>query len=281
MEIKFNHVSYIYDEKTPLSKIGLANVDLQFKENKINGIVGSNGSGKSTLIQLINALIKPSSGNVEVGSTIISKKRKINNINNLRYKIGLVFQNPEEQFFCNTVKKEIEFGMKHFKTKVSDIDKHITDALKMVGLNENYLELDPYNLSSGEKRLIAIASILAFNPKVVILDEPTVGLDYDNKKNMIKIIKLLKNRYKKTVIIVSHDTDFLHKIVDYVYVLCDGRLVLEGNKYEVFTNEYLNNYGVKRPRIIEFEMLVNKSKKKILYRDDINDLMKDVYRSVK
>ena len=281
MEVKFNNVYYVYNEKTPLSKMVLGNINTIFKEEKITGIIGKSGSGKTTLIQLINALIIPTKGNVVVGKRIVSKTKKIKDINNLRYQIGLVFQMPEEQFFCQTVKEEIEFGMKYFKKSVKNIEKHISDALLMVELNDSYLNRNPFTLSSGEMRKVAIASVLAFNPKTIILDEPTIGLDNKSKNNLIKIIKLLKNRYKKTVIIVSNDTDFLLQVVDHVILLDKGRIIYEGNKYDVFKQD-LEKYKIKRPKIIEFEQLVLQKKNiKIGYRDDINDLMKDVYRYVK
>ncbi|MEG2322704.1 MAG: ATP-binding cassette domain-containing protein [Bacilli bacterium] len=282
MEIKFNDVSYIYNEKTPLAKVALSNINLSFKEGMINGLIGKSGSGKTTLVEMINALMLPTSGAVKVGSRILSKTRKIKNINNLRYNIGLVFQFPEEQFFCSTVKKEIEFGMKYFNKSVKNIESHVKDALKMVGLDETYLERNPFSLSSGQMRKVAIASILAFNPKVIILDEPTIGLDSKSKNNLIKIIKTLKTRYDKTIIIVSQDVNLLHQIVDYIYVLNDGKLVIEGDKYSVFTNHLIKEYGIKPPSIIAFSQLALAKKNiKLGYRDDINDLMKDVYRLVK
>ena len=281
MEVKFNHVFYVYNEKTPLSKMVLGDINTTFKEGKITSIMGKSGSGKTTLIELINALIIPTKGNIQVGSRVISKTRKIKNINNLRYKIGLVFQVPEEQFFCKTVKEEIEFGMKYFKKSVKSIEKHVSDALIMMGLDDSYLNRNPFTLSSGEMRKVAIASVLAFNPKIIILDEPTIGLDNKSKENLIKIIKLLKNRYKKTIIVVSNDTDLLLKISDNVILLDKGKIILEGNKYDVFKQD-ISKYGLKRPKIIEFEQLVLEKKGiKIGYRDDINDLMKDVYRYVK
>ncbi len=281
MEVKFNNVYYTYNEKTPLSKLVLGNINITFKEGTINGIIGRSGSGKTTMIELINALILPTKGNITVGSKVISRTRKIKNINNLRYRIGLVFQYPEEQFFCKTVKEEIEFGMKYFKKNVKSMEKHVSDALLMVGLDDSYLARNPYTLSSGEMRKVAIASILAFNPKIVILDEPTIGLDNSSKENLIRIIKLLKNRYHKTIIIVSNDTDMLHRISDHIVLLDKGKIILEGSKYEVFKQD-IEKYGIKKPKIIEFEELVYKEKKiKIGLRDDINDLMKDVYRYVK
>jgi len=282
MEIKFNHVDYTYNENTPLATKALQDISVTFKEEKIHGIIGRSGSGKTTMIELMNALLLPTKGNIEIGSRVINKTRKIPNINQMRYKIGLVFQFPEEQFFCSTVQKEIEFGMKYFKKSVPNIQKHISDALKMVELDDSYLERDPFSLSSGEMRKVAIASILAFNPKIIILDEPTIGLDFESKQNLIKILKMLKNRYHKTIIMVTHDTDLLHKIADHIIVLENGKLALEGNKYEVFTHPNLENYGVKRPQIIEFEkMVLDKKQIKLGFRDDINDLMKDVYRYVK
>ena len=281
MEVKFNDVYYVYNEKTPISKMVLGNINATFKEGTINGIIGKSGSGKTTLIELINALIIPTKGKIEVGSNVISKTRKIKNVNNLRYKIGLVFQMPEEQFFCSTVKEEIEFGMKYFNKSVKSIEKHVSDALLMMGLDDSYLNRNPFTLSSGEMRKVAIASILAFNPKVIILDEPTIGLDKRSKDNLIKIIKLLKNRYHKTIIVVSNDADLLLKISDHIILLDKGKLVLEGNKYDFFKQD-ITKYGLKRPKIIEFEQLVLEKKGiKIGYRDDINDLMKDVYRYVK
>ena len=281
MEVKFNHVFYVYNEKTALSKMALSDICTTFKEGKITSIMGKSGSGKTTLIELINALIIPTKGNIEVGSRVISKTRKIKNVNNLRYKIGLVFQMPEEQFFCSTVKEEIEFGMKYFNKSVKSIEKHISDALLMMGLDDSYLNRNPFTLSSGEMRKVAIASILAFNPKAIILDEPTIGLDNRSKDNLIKIIKLLKNRYHKTIIVVSNDADLLLKISDHIILLDKGKLVLEGNKYDFFKQD-IAKYGLKRPKIIEFEQLVLEKKGiKIGYRDDINDLMKDVYRYVK
>ena len=278
MEVKFNDVYYSYNDKVSMVLNG---INVTFKDGSINGIIGNSGSGKTTLVELINALIIPTGGYIEVGSNVIGKARKIKNINSLRSKIGLVFQNPMEQFFCNTVKEEIEFGMKYFKKSVKSTEKHIEQALLLVGLDKLYLNRNPFTLSSGEMRKVAIASVLAFNPKVIILDEPTIGLDNKSKNDLIKLIKLLKNRYKKTIIIVSNDNDFLLKIVDYVVLIYEGNIIYDGNKYNVFKQD-LAKYGLKRPNIIEFEQLVlDKKNIKIGYRDDINDLMKDVYRCVK
>lgn len=278
MEIKFNHVSFNYGDKEVLKDI-----DVTIKEGKITGIVGRSGSGKTTMIQLINGLLSPTSGSVKVGNFLLQANSKINNINDLRFEVGMVFQFPEEQFFHTTVEKEIGFGLDNFNYKKDKKKERISEALFMVGLNDSYLKRDPFSLSNGEKRKIAIASILIFNPKVIIFDEPTIGLDFESKKSFIKLIKLLKRRYNKTIIISSHDTDFLHALVDEVIVLNNGKIALVGDKYEVFKRERaLRKYGVSTPKLIEFSNKVLEKKKiKIGYRDEINDLIKDIYRYVK
>ncbi len=284
MEIKFNNVSFSYNVKSPLEKEVLKDINIEIENGKITGLIGKSGSGKSTMVQLINALNFPTKGNLEVGTFIIdSKKRKIKKVNDLRVNIGLIFQFPEEQFFNMTVFDEISFGMKYFKFKTADIEKRVVNALKMVGLNKDYLYRNPFTLSSGEKRKIAIASILAYNPSIIILDEPTIGLDSISKKKLIELIRTLKNRYKKTIILVSHDVDLIHQISDKIIVLNDGKVVLDGNKYDVFKHEAeLKKYGIKLPKAIEFSNLVyKKTGKKIGYRDDINDILKDVYRNAR
>jgi len=283
MEVKFNNTGYIYNKDTQYENSILKDINMDLKSGKVHAIVGKSGSGKTTILELIDGLISPTSGSVDVGSYHLESNNDLKNINDLRVKVGLVFQCPEEQFFCKTVKQEIEFGMNVFHYRTSTIEKRVIDALKMVGLNESYLEMDPFKLSHGEMRSVAIASVLAFNPKVIIFDEPTIGLDSASKKNLIRLIKLLKTRYAKNIIVVSHDTDFLLKISDSVYVLEDGKIVLSGDKYEVFSDEKLMKKNhIKLPKMIEFSNLVKKKKGvKIGYRDEINDLIKDIYRYVK
>ncbi len=283
MEVKYCNVGYIYNKKISNEHSVLDDINLDFESGKVYAIVGKCGSGKTTLIELINGVLLPTSGHIDISSYRLEQNNKIKDINSLRNKIGLVFQFPEEQFFANTVEREIEFALNCFNYKKSGIEKRIKDALIMVGLDESFLKRDPLSLSHGEKRLVAIASILVFNPKVIVLDEPTIGLDYVSRKNLLKIIRMLKNRYGKTIIVVSHDTDFLLKISDEVIVLEDGRVVLKGNKYDVFSNEkIMKKNNIKVPDIIEFSNLVKKKKNiKIGYRDEINDLIKDIYRYVK
>lgn len=283
MEIKFNNVDYIYKKINYVDKEVLKNINIQFQKGKINGLIGPSGSGKTTLVQLTNYLLIPTNGTIKIDDFLIESDKKFKFKELLRFNVSLVFQFPEEQFFCSTVKEELVLTLKLFNFKLREMDKRILDVLKMVDLKSNILNSSPLNLSRGEQRKLALALSLLVNPKVLILDEPTIGLDSKSKNDLIRLIRMLKNRYHKTIIIITHDTDFLHKIVDYIYVLYDKQIVLEGTKYDVFKQEkLLKKYNIKVPKIIEFENKVLMKKKiKIGYRDDINDLIKDIYRYVK
>lgn len=285
MEIKFDNVSYSYNDKTPIKQDALKAINIELKEGKITSIIGKSGSGKTTLAELMNALLFPTYGTIKVGNYTLGIKGIKNNrdINKLRINVGLIFQFPEEQFFNMTVKDEISFGMRYFNYRVADIEKRTSDALKMVGLDDKYLNRNPFTLSNGEKRKVAIASILAFNPKIIILDEPTIGLDDTSKKNLLRLIRKLKMRFNKNIILISHDMEIVHSISDYIYILNEGKIVVEGDKYTVFKQEDLiNKYGIRVPKMIQFSnKVLNKKGIKIGYRDEINDLIKDIYRYVK
>jgi energy-coupling factor transport system ATP-binding protein len=282
MEIKFEQVNYTYNLRTPLAKKVLNDISLIIPANKINGIVGPVGSGKTTMMELINGLIFPTRGIVTVGNYTIKKAIKGKQLNKLRFDVGIVFQFPEEQFFNITVKEEIIFALQHYQYHLKEIDDRINKALQMVGLNETFLDRNPFNLSGGEKRKVAIASILVFNPKVIILDEPTVGLDYNSKKKLIQLIKKLRKNYHKTIIICTHDVDMLYQIADNIIVINKGNIIIDGPKEEVFSKEeLLKANGVGLPKILTF---VNKARNNkginLVNCTDIKDLIKDVYRNV-
>jgi len=283
MAIVFNELGFIYLKKSPFKKEIFKDFSETIEKGKITAIIGPNGSGKTTLAELISGLLIPTSGDLKIDDFIIESNKKIKRINLLRNSIGLSFQFPENQFIFKTVYKEIEFGMKHFNYKVANKKKRIVDSLFLVGLNEGYLYRNPLELSSGEKRKVAIASLLAFNPKTIILDEPTVGLDDKGKEQLMRLLIKLRGSYDKTIIIISHDVDLLYKFVDHIIVLKDGKVIKEGNKYEVFNDiKYLKESGVEVPKIVEFIDTVNEEKGiKLGDYDDIKDLMKAVYRSVK
>lgn len=282
MEIKINNVTHIYNENTPYSKIALSNVNLTLEPGHVIGIVGKSGSGKTTLVELLNALIIPTLGNIEIEKFNIKNNMKLDNINDLRRKVGLVFQFPEEQFFNPTVKDEVAFALKYFRYKNERIDEQVIEALTMVGLDDGYLGRNVFNLSGGEKRKVAIASVMVFNPKILILDEPTIGLDYKSKKKLMQLVKKLKDRYNKTIIVVSHDVDMLNIIADDIIVMNDGKVVNNGTKKDVFEDtDTFVKYGIRLPKIVEFVEKVRIEKGINLGKsNDVKDLIKDVYRNV-
>ncbi len=280
MEIKVEQVKYKYHEGADEV---LKGINMQIEEGKIVAIVGRSGSGKTTLLEMFNALRYPTSGKIKIGDFEISKENKKLDIQKLRFYVGVLFEFPEDQFLSLTVREELELPLRFYNYNYQKIETRVRDVLHMVGLDESYLDKNPLSLSNGEMRKIALASILVLNPSVLVLDEPTIGLDFQNEKSFISLIRLLKVRYKKTIIIASHDTELIHKIADYIYALKDGKVYVEGNKYDVFKEEEkLKKCGVKAPKIISFSNKVFEKKGiKIGYRDDINDLIKDIYRYVK
>lgn len=236
MSITFEKVSYVYSEGTPFRYAALTDVDLSFTEGKMTAIIGQTGSGKSTLVQHLNALLKPTSGKVTVLDHEIIAGTEPKGLKKLRGKVGLVFQFPEYQLFEETVIKDIAFGPKNFGISEEESLKRAKEALKLVGLDESYEEKSPLELSGGQKRRVAIAGILAMNPDVIVLDEPTAGLDPLGTVSMMKLFKKLNTEHKKTILIVTHD-------MEQVYSYCDEVVVMENGKVQIHTtvNEFFKD----------------------------------------
>lgn len=279
MEIRFDHVSFIIDARTPLEKTILNDISFEINEPGIYSFVGASNSGKTAIGDLINALARPNKGKVKIGN-FINDGRKIKNINKLRFDTGYVFKNPYDMFFNSTVKKEIEFGMIYFKYKLEKIDLRAVDALKLVGLDESYLNLNPMNLTLVDAKKIALASALVYNPKILILDEYTNGLNSKDKNDLIRLLRLLKNKYKKTIIFLTKDTSISYQISDTVFLLSKTKLVAKGDKKILKDTSLLKNIGLEVPPIVSFIEECNKKGHEINDYSNVLDLIKGVYRDV-
>lgn len=228
MPIKFEKVSYVYSEGTPFRYAALSDVNLELEEGKITAIIGQTGSGKSTLVQHLNALLLPTSGEVHILDRVITAGSKPKGLKSLRGDVGLVFQFPEYQLFEETVLKDVAFGPQNFGISQEEAVKKAKAALRMVGLGEEYEQRSPLELSGGQKRRVAIAGILAMEPKVLVLDEPTAGLDPLGTVQMMELFSRLNREFHKTVLIVTHD-------MEQVFRFCDNVVVIENGKPRLHT----------------------------------------------
>lgn len=271
MEVELRNIKYENNQELLLN-----NINITFREKEITSIIGPSGAGKSLIGHLILNLIKPTDGYIMIDGI------RNYDVNKSRKDIGYVFQNPEEHFFNKTVYEEISYSLRQFKYKLNEEEKRVKDSLKMVGLKEDILNKNPINLSSGEKEKVALATSLILNPKVLILDEPTIYLDNKSKKNLIKLIKKLKKDYNKTIIIISNDIEFIHEVTDKIVLLNKGQLILNIKNKELIKNcDILKQNNMEIPQIINFIDIVKKSKKITLEpTNDINELIKDIYRNV-
>lgn len=280
MEIEFINVVYSLRRSTPLQKRVLDNMSFKLNPGLIYGFLGNSCSGKTLIAELISLLCKPDSGEILIDNKKIDFK-KIKDINSIRSQIGYVHENPKEMFLTNNVKKELEFGMKYYNYKTNSIEKRVIDALKLVNLEEKILDLSLEELSLAEQKKVALASILVYNPKVLILDEPTLGLSEKDKKELIRMIRFLKNKFSKTIIILTKDTDFLYKVANYNYVIHNGEIVEEGQDLILTNKSMLNKYDLYYPKCLKFVDLAKKKNNADLeYYKEVKDLIKGVYRDV-
>ncbi|WP_159722229.1 energy-coupling factor ABC transporter ATP-binding protein [Enterococcus sp. CSURQ0835] len=234
MDIRFEKVSYVYQANTPFEQRALYEVDLAIKDGSYTALVGHTGSGKSTLLQHLNALLKPTAGKVEIGDRIITPETNNKNLKPIRKKVGIVFQFPEAQLFEETVAKDIAFGPQNFGVSEADSLVLAEEMLHLVGLDDSYLERSPFELSGGQMRRVAIAGVLAMEPEVLVLDEPTAGLDPQGRKEMMEIFLKLHREKKLTIVLVTHLMDDVANFADYVYALEKGQVVKAGTPQEFF-----------------------------------------------
>ncbi|MTK12929.1 MAG: energy-coupling factor transporter ATPase [Clostridiaceae bacterium] len=249
MSIKIENLTHIYMKGSPFEKKALDNINITINSGEFLALIGHTGSGKSTLIQHINGLLKPNSGSIIIDDVDITEKKT--NLNFIRKKVGLVFQYPEYQLFEETIEKDIAFGPKNLGLSDDDINKRVKRAMNMVGLDyEKYKDKSPFELSGGQKRRVAIAGVVAMEPKILILDEPTAGLDPKGRDEILGKIKDLHLEYNMTIVLVSHSMEDVAKLADRIIVMNKGKCILDGKPYEVFKEiDTLESVGLAVPQV--------------------------------
>ena len=246
--IRTEDLTYVYSKDTPFEHVALDHANLSIEKGAFVGIIGHTGSGKSTLIQHLNGLLTPTEGKVYIDGEDIWKNPK--EIRKFRFKVGLVFQYPEHQLFEETVRKDIAFGPKNMGLSEEEIAERVKEAMKLTGLSEDYLEKSPFELSGGEKRRVAIAGVLAMRPSVLILDEPTAGLDPKGRESILSEIKNYHERTGTTVLLVSHSMEDVARFATHVLVMDHAKAALFGTTREVFAEvEKLTGMGLEVPQI--------------------------------
>ena len=252
MGIALENVSFTYQEGTPLASTALSDVSLTIEDGSYTALIGHTGSGKSTILQLLNGLLVPSQGSVRVFDTLITSTSKNKDIRQIRKQVGLVFQFAENQIFEETVLKDVAFGPQNFGISEEDAEKIAREKLALVGIDESLFDRSPFELSGGQMRRVAIAGILAMDPAILVLDEPTAGLDPLGRKELMNLFKKL-HQSGMTIVLVTHLMDDVAEYANQVYVMEKGRLVKGGKPSDVFQDVvFMKEVQLGVPRITAF-----------------------------
>ena len=250
--IKFDKVNFTYQPNTPFASRALFDINLEVAEGSYTALIGHTGSGKSTLLQHLNGLLQPTEGKVNIDDIVIQASSKQKEIKPARKKVGVVFQFPESQLFEETVLKDVAFGPQNFGVSQEEALKIAREKLELVGLAEKNFEKSPFELSGGQMRRVAIAGILAMEPKVLVLDEPTAGLDPKARIEMMELFSHL-HQEGQTVVLVTHNMDDVAEYADKLYLLEKGRVISSGSPQDVFQNvEFLMQHELGVPKTTEF-----------------------------
>ena len=246
--LEVRNLTHTYSAGTPFEHKAIDNMNFSVERGEFIGIIGHTGSGKSTLMQHLNGLLKPTSGQVLLDGVDIHSDKKFTR--QARFRVGLVFQYPEYQLFEETVYKDIAFGPKNMGLKEEEIDRRVREAAKLVGLTDAQLEVSPFDLSGGQKRRVAIAGVIAMEPEVLILDEPTAGLDPASRAGILENIETYRKTKNATIMMVSHSMNDVARLTDRLLVLCGSKLAMDGAPSEVFTRaQELLDMGLDIPDI--------------------------------
>lgn len=258
MDIVAENITYTYGARTSFRKEALHDVNFRIPSGSFTGVIGHTGSGKSTLIQHLNGLLRPTDGTITVGNTVITSSTK--HLGDLRRQVGMVFQYPEHQLFEETVARDVAFGPNNLKFPSDEVDRRVRLALEQVGLAyEQVADKSPFHLSGGQMRRVAIAGVLAMQPQVLVLDEPTAGLDPRGKEEILQTIVDLKQSLGMTVIFVSHSMEDVARFADHLLVLHEGTIAMEGAPEAIFSQEdTLKSYGLDIPYVLRWIKEVNR-----------------------
>src|SRR5699024_8956441 len=252
MDITFKNVNYIYQQNSPFAHKAIDDLSFHIPSGSFVAIIGHTGSGKSTLIQHLNGLVVPSEGEVRVGDFLLTKDKKPKNMKELRSRIGVVFQYPEHQLFEETVEKDIAFGPTNFHVDAEEIKRRIHEIVPLVGLSSDFLKRFTFDLSGGQMRRVAIAGVLAVRPDVLVLDEPTAGLDPRGQKEIMHMFYSMHKQQNLTTILVTHSMEDALKYADHVIILNKGTKYMEGRPEEVFIQkEALHRVQLDVPEVIQ------------------------------
>lgn len=255
MDISLQHVDYRYQANTPFERLAIEDVSIDIPSGTYMAIIGHTGSGKSTVLQHLNALLQPSKGTVKIGEHDIKAQQKNKNLKSVRQRVGIVFQFPEHQLFEETVEKDIIFGPLNFGVSETVAKERARLALKQVGLSEEILEKSPFDLSGGQMRRVAIAGVLAMEPDVIVLDEPTAGLDPRGRREVMDMFYALHKERQLSTILVTHSMEDAARYADQIVIMQQGKVVKKGTPEEIFSAPVeLVEMGLDVPEVVRFQL---------------------------